>query len=205
VQRVAGDDDELLRRLRDGDEAAFLHLVNLHQRAMRRVARTFVATDAHADEVVQDTWLGVLKGLRTFEGRSSLRTWIFTILKNQARTKGKREARQVPTEALDGEPSVPRDRFRDDGHWAQGWTHDAHKQLEEHEARATINEALARLPALQRAVVTLRDVEGWDADEVCNALDLTEVHQRVLLHRARAQVRAALVAKGQGPAPGATR
>ena len=163
----------------------------------------FVSTQALAEEVAQETWLGVLNGLDRFEGRSSLKTWIFRILTNIAKTRAVREGRTLPFSALQDparvpEPSVDPDRFLDSehprwpGHWAAKpapWPEEA---LVAAETQARFAAAIDALPATQRAVITLRDVHGWSSDEVRNALDLTETNQRVLLHRARAKVRAAL-------------
>jgi RNA polymerase sigma-70 factor (ECF subfamily) len=154
---------------------------------MRRLALTFVRTPAVADEVVQEAWLGVLRGLDRFEGRASLKTWIYRIVANVARTRGVREARSTP---FSSEPSVDPDRFLPDGHWAsppEPW----HTLLEA-EARAIVDRAIEELPPQQQQVIALRDVEGWSSDEVCNVLELSETNQRVLLHRARSKVRSAL-------------
>jgi RNA polymerase sigma-70 factor (ECF subfamily) len=163
-----------------------------------------VRTPALADEVVQEAWLGVLNGLDRFEGRSSLKTWIFRILTNIAKTRGQREGRTIPFSALQRpelvqEPALESDRFRDPedprwpGHWAsppQAWAPE--ERLVGSETQKVIAEAIEQLPASQRAVISLRDVEGWSSDEVRNALELSETNQRVLLHRARSKVRRAL-------------
>jgi RNA polymerase sigma-70 factor, ECF subfamily len=197
-------DAALVAALRRGDETAFVALVTEHQATLKRVARTYVSSDAVADEVVQETWLAVVKGLPRFEGRSSLKTWIFHILANQAKTRGEREGRSVPLTALagvpdDDAPSVDPDRFRPDddawpGHWAvppRPWD-DPERRLRSLEARAFLREAIDELPPAQQAVIALRDVEGLSAEEVCGVLDLTAVNQRVLLHRARSRVRSIL-------------
>jgi RNA polymerase sigma-70 factor (ECF subfamily) len=159
-----------------------------------------------AEEVVQETWVAVLRGLDRFEGRSSLKTWIFRILANTAKTRAIREGRTIPMSALQDpaavpEPAVPGERFRGSedpawpGHWATppaAWDEAPEKRLESLETRLRIEAAIAALPAAQRAVISLRDIEGWSADEVCNALEVSETNQRVLLHRARSKVRAAL-------------
>lgn len=200
---MAGDaawetEAHLRQALCAGDEAAFLALVERHQRAMLRVARHYVAGEAAAEDVVQETWLAVLRGLPRFEGRSSLRTWIFRILVKRAQTYGQRDARSLPFAALardEGEPAVDADRFRDDGEWAlapAGWEGQPEQRLLAAETRALIEQAVAGLPASQRAVITLRDIEGWPADEVCALLRISDANQRVLLHRARSRVRAAL-------------
>jgi RNA polymerase sigma-70 factor (ECF subfamily) len=180
-------DLELVAALRRGDESAFVRLVDDLTPGMRRFARTFVRTDAIADEVVQEAWLGVLRGIDRFEARSSLKTWIYRIVANVGQTRGVREARSVPF--VDA-PSVDPDRFADDGHWAspiEPW-HDVLAS----ELRMVIDEAIATLPEQQRRVIQLRDVEGWSSEEVCNVLELSETNQRVLLHRARSKVRIAV-------------
>lgn len=198
------DDLALLERLRAGDEDAFMMLVDALQPAMLRVARMYVSTQAVAEEVVQDAWLGVLRGLDRFEGRSSLRTWIFRILTNTAKTRGQREGRSVPFASLAGDdlgaPMWDPAAFRGpDEQWAGHWTsfppdwHDMPEaRLEAAETRAVVARAIAALPPMQAEVIRLRDVAGWSSEEVRNALDLTETNQRVLLHRARAKVRRAL-------------
>ena len=195
---------QLVRSLRDGDESAFAALVDAYGATMMRVARLYVRDRAVAEEVVQETWLGVLRGIDRFEGRSSLRTWLFRIVTNLAKTRAVREARSVPFSALATEveeeaPSVPPERFRGHedpfpGHWAAppvDWDVPEPKLLAA-ETREKIADAIAALPDMQRYVVTLRDVEGWSSEEVCNALELSETNQRVLLHRARTRVRQAL-------------
>jgi RNA polymerase sigma-70 factor (ECF subfamily) len=190
-------DAPLLERLRAGDDAAFMELVERHHGALVRLAQSFVSSRAVAEEVAQETWLGVLRGIDRFEGRSSLKTWIFRILVNRAKTRGEREARSVPFSSLErpGEPSVDPDRFVEAGAWAsppRRWDGEPEERLLAGEARAAIDAAIASLPPAQRQVITLRDVEGLDADEVAELLDLTAGNQRVLLHRARAKVRQAL-------------
>ena len=193
---------QLVEALRGGDEEAFRELVREYQPSLVRVARIYVPTQAAAEDVAAETWLGVLKGLDRFEGRSSLRTWIFRILTNIAKTRAVRDGRTLPFSALDPgrvpEAAVDADRFLDPehprwpGHWAvspEAWPEDA---LLAAETREVIAEAIEALPATQRAVISLRDVEGWSSEEVRNALDLSETNQRVLLHRARSKVRAAL-------------
>jgi len=172
---------------------------------MLRVAMMFVSSRAVAEEVVQEAWLGVLKGLDRFEGRSSLKTWIFRILTNTAKTRGEREGRSVPFSSLGGdagddEAPVDADRFFGDGHrWAGHWASSPRnprdvpeERLLADEARQRIAAAIETLPENQRAVITLRDVDGFDADEACEILGISEVNQRVLLHRARTKVRSAL-------------
>jgi RNA polymerase sigma-70 factor, ECF subfamily len=194
---------ELLDALRAGDEEAFAALVREYHPSLVRVARMYVSSQAAAEEVAQEAWLGVLNGLPRFEGRSSLRTWIFRILTNIAKTRAKRDGRTLPFSALQDparvpEPAVEADRFLDPehprwpGHWAarpEPWPEDA---LLAAETRERLAEAIEALPATQRAVISLRDIEGWTSEEVRNALDLSETNQRVLLHRARSKVRAAL-------------
>jgi RNA polymerase sigma-70 factor (ECF subfamily) len=184
--------------LRAGDEAAFLALVNRHHGAMLRVASMFVKSRASAEEVVQEAWIGVLKGMHLFEGRSSLKSWIFKILVNCAKTRGVQEGRAVPMSALDEladeGPSVSPDRFRDDaerwpGHWSQPPEPWPDEQVESRQMLALVREALETLPEAQRTVMSLRDVDGWDSSEVCELLGISEGNQRVLLHRARSKVR----------------
>jgi RNA polymerase sigma-70 factor (ECF subfamily) len=196
---------ELLGALRRGDEQAFITLVDTHGAGMLRLARVYVRDRAVAEEVVQEAWLGVLRGLERFEGRSSLRTWLLRIVANLARTRAVREARSIPFSALAGAeleaegPSVPPERFRGPqdrwaGHWAtppQEWNRPEHELLSA-ETRTQIVVAIHALPERQRRVITLRDVEGCSAAEVCNVLELSETNQRVLLHRARTKVRQAL-------------
>jgi RNA polymerase sigma-70 factor (ECF subfamily) len=198
------DDAALLAALRAGDERAFERLVDRHQAALVRVARQYVPTQEIAEDVAQEAWLGLLRGLDSFEGRSSLRTYLFRIVMNLARTRGVREARSAPFSSLvrDGEegPSVEPERFisspaRGAGHWAspiRPWSQSAEQIALSDEAVATVYEAIEHLPENQRRVVTLRDVEGFGADEVCDLLGLSEGNQRVLLHRARTKLRQAL-------------
>jgi RNA polymerase sigma-70 factor (ECF subfamily) len=181
------DQSTLVAALRRGDERAFMELVDSYTPGMRRFALTFVRTPAVADEVVQEAWLGVLRGLERFEGRSSLKTWIYRIVANVARTRGVREARTSP---FTDEPAMDPENFAADGHWAspvEPW-HDVLAA----ELRGVVDEAIAALPDQQRLVIQLRDVEGWSSEEVCNVLELTETNQRVLLHRARTKVRNAV-------------
>lgn len=207
MERVAqrsllADDAMLVAALRQGDEAAFTELVTAYSSSLLRLARDFVRSTSVAEEVVQETWLAVLNGIDRFEERSSLKTWIFRILVNKAKTRGVREARTVPFSALapeDDEPAVPEDRFlgpddRWPGHWASpplSLETLPEQRLLGREARQRLAAALETLPENQRVVVTLRDVAGWDSDAVCEALGLSEVNQRVLLHRGRAKLRAA--------------
>jgi RNA polymerase sigma-70 factor (ECF subfamily) len=194
----------LVEALRQRDETAFLRLVEQHHNSLLRLAQIYVRTRDVAEEVVQETWLGVLKGIENFEGRSSLKTWIFRILLNRARTRAEREGRTIPFSQLfdpaaePGEPAMDPDRFlpgdhpTEAGHWAKppsGWGDTAEKQLLTKELRGHLQRAIEGLPASQREVITLRDVEGWTSEEVCNALGVSETNQRVLLHRARTKVR----------------
>ena len=201
---AGGEDDDLVARLRAGDEDAFAELLDRYDAALRRVARTYVATDSAAEEVVADTWLGVLKGIDRFEQRSSLKTWIFRILMNIARTRGTRDKRSVPFSSLGPEdedaPTIAADRFqgpdgRYPGHWSAfptRWHDQPEIRSVAHETLGVVRDALDMLPPAQQEVVRLRDLEGWTSFEVCNALGLTETNQRVLLHRGRAKLRAAL-------------
>jgi RNA polymerase sigma-70 factor (ECF subfamily) len=194
------DEPALVERLRAGDRAAFADVIDRHGGSLLRLARSFLRNDAVAEEVVQDTWLAALDGLDGFEARSSLRTWLFTILANKARNRAVRESRSVPWSALDGDgedgPSVDPERFRADGHWKDvpgHWTEENPERLAQGaETRTAIEAAIASLPQLQRSVITLRDVEGLEAEEICRLLAITLTNQRVLLHRARTRVRQAL-------------
>jgi RNA polymerase sigma-70 factor (ECF subfamily) len=196
-------DAELVAALRDGDEAAFSALIDTYNPILLRVAMMYVSSRAVAEEVVQETWLGVLRGVERFEGRSSFKTWIFRILVNTAKTRGEREGRSIPFSSSLGsvpdEPSVEPERFFGDGHsragnWSIGPTAwgTPEERLLAGESRDVILRTIESLPPAQREVITLRDLEGWPADEICNALEITETNQRVLLHRARTKVRAAL-------------
>lgn len=198
---ASAEDAALVKRLLDGDEAAFSGLVEQYHGRLLRLAMLFVSDRASAEEVVQDTWLAVLTGLRSFEGRSGLKTWIFSILTNRAKTRGQRDKRSVPFSALrsrdrEDEPAVPSSRFNPDGSWSappERWDQDTPERLLlRHETRALVDRTIADLPAGQRAVITLRDVEGLGSVEVCNVLEISETNQRVLLHRARAKVRSVL-------------
>jgi RNA polymerase sigma-70 factor (ECF subfamily) len=201
--RTAAEETELLARLRAGDERAFETLVERHYPTMLAVARHYVSSRAVAEEVVQEAWLGVLEGLDRFEGRSSLRTWILRILVNKAKTRGARDARTVPFASLASvgeEPAVDPERFRgpDDpfpGHWRAypgNWQRLPEETLAERETLDVVLATIHQLPPPQRLVITMRDIQGCDAAEVCEALDVSEGNQRVLLHRARNKVRSAL-------------
>jgi RNA polymerase sigma-70 factor (ECF subfamily) len=206
---TADVDAMLLERLRAGDEAAFMTLVDKYGPLMLRIALTHVRTRAVAEEVVQEAWLGVLKGLDRFEGRSSLKTWILRIVANIARTRGEREARSIPMSSLGGrgddsgddEPAVDPERFLGADHpmYPGGWSVPPHSWAQMPEERLLAAEtleqvkaAIAKLPPRQQEVIVLRDVEGWEPEEVSQALELTPGNQRVLLHRARSKVRADL-------------
>lgn len=200
------DDDELIKALRGGDERAFGWLLDTYSAALHRTARVYVATDAHADEVVQETWLAVLRGIDNFQQRSSLKTWLYRILMNIARTRGVKESRTLPFASaaglmIDGaDPTFDPERFRGPedqcaGGWVSfplDWEHQPESRLLSDETLARVADAIALLPPTQRAVVTLRDVEGWTSLEVCDTLELSETNQRVLLHRGRAKIRRAL-------------
>lgn len=195
----------LVAALRAGEEAAFVDLVEQLHRPLVRTAVRYVRDPHIAEEVVQETWIAVVKGLDAFEGRSSLRTWIFRIATYQAKTRGQRERRNVPLSALLGEetdsggPSVDPGRFLADGQWIGHWSEppaswgaDVEARLLSAEARQVIDATLAELTESQRTVMTLRDLDGLTSDEVCAALEISPGNQRVLLHRARSRVRAAL-------------
>ena len=189
---VVDADADLLARLRQGDEAAFMQLVDRYGPLMLRIARSHVPSQAVAEEVVQEAWLGVLQGLDRFEGRSSLKTWILRIVANRARTRGERERRTVPFSTF--EPAVDPARFRpeDDpypGGWAVPPEHWPEERLLAAETLDHVKQAIAALPARQQEVILLRDVAGWDAADVSQALDISDGNQRVLLHRARSKVR----------------
>ena len=203
---LSPEDLRLVEGLRRGDEAAFSALLDRYHNSLLRLARLHVPSQAVAEEVVQETWLGVLQGIGRFEGRSSLKTWLFQILLNRARTRGAREARSVPFSALvnpdeeAGESILDSSLFRPatdewPGHWLsapQNWGPTAEEQLLSKEAQTYLAKAIEALPPTQRQVITLRDIEEWTSEEVCNSLGLSETNQRVLLHRARVKVRQAL-------------
>jgi RNA polymerase sigma-70 factor, ECF subfamily len=200
-QHTAEDEVALVAALRAGDEAAFGDLVDRYYGVMLRVARSYVATKEAAEDVVQETFLGVIQGIDRFEQRSSLRTWMFRILVNRAKTRGEREGRARPFSSLvlgPDEPAVDPDRFLNDGRWAGFWSA---PPAAEHLPDATVlaaelgdhlAAAVAGLPAAQRTVLELRDVQGFSAAEVCDLLELSEANQRVLLHRARSKARTIL-------------
>jgi RNA polymerase sigma-70 factor, ECF subfamily len=200
---ISLEDVRLVEALKAGDESAFAELMREYNASLLRVARIYVTSHAVAEEVLQETWIGVLNGINRFESRSSLKTWIFRILTNLAKTRGQREGRTLPFSALTRpeavpEPAVDADRFlppdhdRWPGHWAarpEPWPED---KLLAAETRGVVERAIEELPPAQRAAISLRDIEGWSSEETCNALGVTETNQRVLLHRARSKVRRAL-------------
>ena len=208
-QPVEGANPEelrLLERLRQGDEAAFAEVVDRHHNALLRLAMAYVSDHSVAEEVVQETWIGVLEGLDRFEGRSSLKTWIFRILTNKAKTRGVRESRHVSFSTVGAsdddadEPAVDPSQFRTTGHWAgywasypQPWDEDTPEKLAlSKEGGAFLEQAIEALPPNLRQVLVLRDVEGLDSKDVCAMLAVSEANQRVLLHRARSRIRRAL-------------
>jgi RNA polymerase sigma-70 factor (ECF subfamily) len=193
------EDLQRVEALRARDEAAFTELVAEHGRTMLSLARMIVRDRAVAEEVVQEAWLNVLRGIDRFEGRSSLKTWILRILTNTAKTRAVREGRTIPFSSIaDDEAAVDPGRFVEEGRWHGYWAAPVSSwQLPEGrllaaEELAAIERAIAELPPLQASVVTMRDVVGCDSSEVCNVLDLSESNQRVLLHRGRSKIRQAL-------------
>lgn len=205
MQREAVDERDLVEALRRGDEDAFAALVRRHNPAMLRLAQAYVGDPAAAEEVVQDAWRALVEGLDRFQGRSTLKTWLFHVVTNRARTRWARERRSVPFSALaaaeaeSDEPAVDPDRFRPEGdRWPGGWKCFPEPlpeaRLLERETLALIDSAIAELPERQHTVITLRDIEGWSSEEVCQALAISEANQRVLLHRARSKVRRCLEA-----------
>jgi RNA polymerase sigma-70 factor, ECF subfamily len=194
--RTSTGDHELLERLRAGDEEAFVTLVGRHNRALFYVARSFVQSDAIAEEVVQDTWMAVVRGLSKFEGRSSIKTWLVRIAINRARSTGTRESRVLPLSA--SEAAVDPYRFDSNGHWItppEYFLEDAEDRAIAALLSERIHSSLDNLPESQRQVVTLRDLEGLDSKEVCQLLKISEVNQRVLLHRGRSRLRQDLETK----------
>ena len=190
------EDGELVARLRAGDEQAFVMLVSRHHAAMLRLANSFVSSGAVAEEVVQDTWLGVLRGIDGFAGRSTFRTWLLKILVNRARSTGVRERRSVAVG--DSGPVVDRARFDASGAWMsppQHWIEDSDDRMQAEALAGHIHKTLSELPARQREVVVLRDVDGLTSNEVCDVLEITDANQRVLLHRGRSHLREALEAE----------
>jgi RNA polymerase sigma-70 factor (ECF subfamily) len=209
---LASDADlAIVERLRAGDETTFMMLVEQHQAPMLRIARMYVSSRAVAEEVVQEAWLGIVKGLGRFEGRSSLRTWMYRIVANLAKTRGQREGRSVPFSSLagdDAESAIDPEWFHGPGERLAGgwrappddWRGIPEDRLIGNETLARIGRAIDSLPPMQAEVIRLRDVLGWTSEEVRNALDLSETNQRVLLHRARGRVRRELDAYfSEGP------
>jgi RNA polymerase sigma-70 factor (ECF subfamily) len=205
---ISSEDQHLLEALRQGDESAFTILIDRYYMSMLRIATLYVSDTSAAEDVVQETWVAVLRGLTGFEGRSSLKTWIFTILTNRAKTRGQRDERRAArtspfdTETEGLEPAVPAERFSAaDAQWPDHWRSRSRPKtwnglpedrLVSQETLTLVLEAIDMLPPAQREVIRLRDVEGWSSSEVCNVLEITETNQRVLLHRARSKVRQAL-------------
>lgn len=203
---ASADDLDLIERLRNGNEDAFAALIDRYATAMLRLAMVYVGARAVAEEVVQETWLGILEGLGRFEGRSSLKTWMFRILTNCAKTRAQREGRSIPFSSLEesdpahAEHAVDPDRFWPGDHrWPGGWVsfpgsweEIPEERILSQETRACINRAIEALPPNQREIITLRDIEGWTSEETCAFLGISEVNQRVLLHRARSKVRGVL-------------
>jgi RNA polymerase sigma-70 factor, ECF subfamily len=199
-------EQELVAGLRHRDESTFSRLVTTHHSSLLRVARMYAGSEAVAEEVVQETWLGVLKGIDRFEGRCTIKTWIFQILVNRAKTRGEREGRMIPFSAMfdpaadPGGPAVDPSQFNEnDLEWPGGWVAQPRdwgktpeQSLLSREFRALVQAAIDTLPPNQKEVITLRDVQGWTSEEVCNILGVSETNQRVLLHRARSKVRQAL-------------
>lgn len=199
AQQAAQQDAALLAALRRGDETAFAQIVDAWSPGMLRLARWHVSTDASAEEVVQEAWIGMLRGLRGFEGRSRLKTWVLRIVVNIAKSRGQQEHRVTPFSSIaagDG-PTVDPDRFQSAGEphpggwraFPPGWPTMPEGAVLSAEINDVVRAALAGLPQAQRTVMELRDIHGYEAAEVCEALSLTDGNQRVLLHRARAAVR----------------
>ncbi len=196
----------LIEQLRSGNEAAFASLVDRYAPTMLRLAMNYVKVWAVAEEVVQETWLAALEGLNRFEGRSSLKTWLFRILTNGAITRAQREGRSIPFSSLTNsdpdlaEPAVDPDRFFPADHqWAgqwvsfpSNWQEMPEERVLSRETRARLEKAIEALPPSQRQIIIMRDIEGWTSEETCNFLGISEVNQRVLLHRARSKVRGML-------------
>ena len=203
---ASADDLYLIAQLRNGNEDAFVAIIERYAPAMLRLAMVYVGAWAVAEEVVQEAWVGILEGLGRFEGRSSLKTWMFRILTNCAKTRAQREGRSIPFSSLEdsdidyAEHAVDPDRFLPmdhqwSGHWVSfpsNWEEMPEERLLSWETRARINRAIESLPTNQRAIITLRDIEGWTSEETCAFLGISEVNQRVLLHRARSKVRRVL-------------
>ncbi len=197
--RITPEEQGLIRRILDGEESAFAELVEQYNGSMIRLAMAFVPSQAVAHEVVQEAWMGVLTGLDSFEGRSTLKTWIFRILTNRAKTRGTREARTVPFSALgrgDEDAPIEAERFTSKGRWAtppSPWAVSTPEALlQQKEAMQVLTASIEQLPPNQRAVVAMRDIDGWESADVCNVLEISETNQRVLLHRGRTRLRRAL-------------
>ncbi len=215
IPDVENQEHRLLDALLQGDEAAFGSLIDQYHTRLLRLAKTYVPSEAIAEEVVQETWIGVLEGIHRFEGRSSLKTWIFRILTNRAKTRGKRESRYVsftettPQNDEEGDLAMEPERFHPSGHLAGHWVippttwdeQTPERLLLSKEGMAHVEKAIHTLPTNQRQVMILRDIEGVDSVEVCTLLNITETNQRVLLHRARTKVRRALKEYLRGSAP----
>jgi len=203
---ASADDLYLIEQLRNGNEDAFVAMIDRYAPAMLRLAMVYVRAWAVAEEVVQETWVGILEGLGRFEGRSSLKTWMFRVLINCAKTRAQREGRSIPFSSLadidtdHAEHAVDPNRFLPvdhqwPGHWAtfpSNWEEIPEDRILSQETYACINRAIEALPPKQREIITLRDIEGWEAEETCSFLGISEVNQRVLLHRARSKVRGVL-------------
>ena len=201
-------DAELVDGLKRRVETAFVTLLERYQGQLLRLALVYCRTRDIAEEIVQDTWLAVIQGIDRFEGRASFKTWLFQILVNRARTRAVKEGRSLSFSSIadeaetPGVPAVPPERFRTaDDPWPNNWALPPHSWGESSDARLLaaetmelVNQAIAQLPPAQQQVITLRDVEGWTSEDVCNVLEISETNQRVLLHRARSRVRAALEA-----------
>jgi RNA polymerase sigma-70 factor (ECF subfamily) len=190
-------DEALVARALEGDEDAFVALVDRYQRSLLRLARNYVRDVTLAEDVVQDTWIGFLRGIEKFEGRAAFRTWLHRVLVNRAKSRASKEARYIFLDPQD-ETSPIADRFEPSGFWRappREWNLTPERLLLSDEIRAVVESALEALPPAQRAVVELRDLEGLEASEVCNVLGISETNQRVLLHRGRTKVRAALAAR----------
>jgi RNA polymerase sigma-70 factor (ECF subfamily) len=201
AERRPDDETALLSRVRVGDRAAFETLVERHHGSLVRLAGMFVSTRSSAEDVAQESWVAVLDGIGAFEGRSSIKTWLFRIVVNRAKTRGVREARSLPFSALgdaedDDLPSPVEGRFEEAGMWADPpvpWQAETPEELlSRREVAGVLTAALEDLPPKYRAIVTMRDVEELTPVEVCNILEISESNQRVLLHRARARLRQAL-------------
>lgn len=206
------DDNQIISGLQQRNESVFSHLVDLYHVSMVRIARIYVSDDAIAEEIAQETWLRVLEGIDQFERRSTLKTWIFSILNNLAKTRWRREGKSIPFSELDREEvdadevSVPAERFFPADHplWPNGWSapprpwnYPSEEYLISQELRLCIQEALECLPDSQRIVMELHDIQGWSSPEICNAFCISETNLRVLLHRARAKIRRAIEANDQ--------